>query len=132
MLADITATAVFSKTNGILQIKKVTGGSVTVEAVTGSCDSLTDLDGYYRWTVSPAGSTVKLTPEPNSGYKFIGWSDGNTENPRQVTVGEGYTTYVPQFEKINKIYIGTDKPSKIYVGPSEVKAVYVGAIKVYG
>ena len=30
--------------------------------------------------------TITLTATPNKGYQFNQWSDGNTENPRQVTV----------------------------------------------
>ena len=32
------------------------------------------------------GNTAVLTATPNEGYEFTGWSDGNTENPRTVTV----------------------------------------------
>ncbi len=32
------------------------------------------------------GNTVVLTATPNEGYEFTGWNDGNTENPRTVTV----------------------------------------------
>ena len=32
------------------------------------------------------GNTAVLTATPNEGYEFTGWNDGNTENPRTVTV----------------------------------------------
>ena len=32
------------------------------------------------------GNTAVLTATPNEGYEFIGWNDGNTENPRTVTI----------------------------------------------
>ncbi len=32
------------------------------------------------------GTNVTLTATANEGYKFINWNDGNTDNPRQVTV----------------------------------------------
>ena len=32
------------------------------------------------------GNTAILTATPNEGYEFTGWNDGNTENPRTVTV----------------------------------------------
>ena len=35
------------------------------------------------------GKTVTLTATPKDGYKFKQWSDGNTENPRTVTITEG-------------------------------------------
>ena len=34
----------------------------------------------------PYGSTVVLTANPAYGYFFTSWSDGNTQNPRSVTV----------------------------------------------
>ena len=36
----------------------------------------------------------ELTPDPNSGYAFTRWSDGNTDNPRTVSLDP--TSYVPQ------------------------------------
>ena len=32
------------------------------------------------------GNTAVLTATANEGYEFIGWNDGNTENPRTVTI----------------------------------------------
>ena len=32
------------------------------------------------------GNTAVLTATPNEGYEFTAWNDGNTENPRTVTV----------------------------------------------
>ncbi|MBQ7710944.1 MAG: leucine-rich repeat protein, partial [Bacteroidales bacterium] len=42
------------------------------------------------------GATVTLTATPNTGYHFVQWSDGNTQNPRTVTV-TGNATYFAQF-----------------------------------
>ncbi|MBO6027322.1 MAG: choice-of-anchor J domain-containing protein [Bacteroidales bacterium] len=33
-----------------------------------------------------SGQTVTLTATPNEGYDFIGWNDGNPDNPRTVVV----------------------------------------------
>ena len=32
------------------------------------------------------GNTAVLTATANEGYEFTGWNDGNTENPRTVTI----------------------------------------------
>ena len=32
------------------------------------------------------GTTVKITAEPAQGYQFVQWSDGSTENPRDIEV----------------------------------------------
>ena len=42
------------------------------------------------------GATATLTATPNSGYAFEKWNDGNTENPRTVTVS-GDATYTAIF-----------------------------------
>ena len=44
------------------------------------------------------GSTVEITATPNYGYKFVGWSDGVTDNPRKVTVTDTQH-YIAVFEK---------------------------------
>ena len=43
-----------------------------------------------------AGSTATLTAIPNHGYSFVQWQDGNTQNPRTVTVTAD-TTYIATF-----------------------------------
>ena len=46
-----------------------------------------------------AGATVTLTATPASGYRFVSWQDGNTQNPRTVTVTAN-ATYIATFEAI--------------------------------
>lgn len=43
------------------------------------------------------GSTIQITANPNYGYKFVKWNDGNTENPRIVPVTEAHK-YIAIFE----------------------------------
>ena len=44
-------------------------------------------EAYGRVEVeSPSCAVRTLTATPNEGYEFTAWSDGNTENPRTVTV----------------------------------------------
>ena len=47
----------------------------------------------------PIGSGVTLEAVPNSGYRFVKWSDGNTDNPRLVVV-EGDAVYKAIFDDI--------------------------------
>ena len=42
------------------------------------------------------GATATLTATPNSGYHFVQWQDGNTQNPRTITV-TGDATYTATF-----------------------------------
>lgn len=84
--------------------------------------------GAYAWE-----DTVTISATPDSGYKFVKWSDGNTNATRTITVTEN-TTLTAEFEldKINKIYVGISQPKSIFIGNQEVKAVYAGTTKVYG
>jgi len=43
------------------------------------------------------GTQIQISATPNYGYKFKKWTDGNTQNPRTVTV-TGAKTYVAVFE----------------------------------
>ncbi len=43
------------------------------------------------------GTEITLTATANSGYRFAKWSDGNTDNPRIITVTEN-KTYTAEFE----------------------------------
>ena len=45
-------------------------------------------------------TTITITATPNQGYKFVSWNDGNTQNPRQITV-TGNATYIANFSSIN-------------------------------
>ena len=44
-------------------------------------------------------STATLTATANACYQFVGWNDGNTENPRLVTLSSD-TTLTANFEEI--------------------------------
>ncbi|MBO4752575.1 MAG: InlB B-repeat-containing protein [Bacteroidales bacterium] len=46
------------------------------------------------------GTTTQISATPNDGYEFTGWSDGNTDNPRTVTV-TGNATYTATFAILN-------------------------------
>ena len=43
------------------------------------------------------GTEITLTATANKGYRFAQWSDGNTDNPRIITVTEN-KTYTAEFE----------------------------------
>ena len=60
------------------------------------------------------GETVTLTPQPEDGYVFEGWSDGNTDNPREVVV-DGDVNIYPIFHKCEEIITLTE----IVIGKGE-------------
>ena len=78
--ANATYTATFSQT--------VNQYTLTVNGATGS--------GTYDY-----GTSVTLTPTPADNYHFTQWSDGNTDNPRTVTVTAN-ATYTAQSEEDTK------------------------------
>ena len=45
----------------------------------------------------PEGSIIQITAIPFSGNRFIGWNDGNTDNPRDVEVTENLA-FIANFE----------------------------------
>ncbi len=52
-----------------------------------------DGGGYY-----PTGTSVTLTATPNANYRFVRWSDGNTDNPRTYTTTNAAVTLTAEFE----------------------------------
>lgn len=46
-------------------------------------------------------SPAVIAATPNEGYRFLNWQDGNTENPREVTVTEN-VTYTAYFESMTQ------------------------------
>ena len=65
------------------------------------CDTINGTP--YTKTLN-AASTYTLTAKENSCHRFVRWSDGNTANPRTVTV-EANKTYTAEYEEI--VYSGT-------------------------
>lgn len=45
------------------------------------------------------GTNHQITATPNECYRFVQWSDSNTDNPRTITV-TGAATYTAEFEQI--------------------------------
>ena len=46
----------------------------------------------------PLGYELTITAVPNAGYRFVQWEDGNTDNPRTITI-TGDDHYYATFEK---------------------------------
>ncbi|MBP5666701.1 MAG: hypothetical protein J6X32_00980 [Salinivirgaceae bacterium] len=67
---DITLTAQFAQ-SPLVTISANDNGTIE-----------TDVNGRYA-----PGSNVTVTANPYANYYFAGWSDGNTDNPRTITIG---------------------------------------------
>ena len=105
--------------------KNVTGNTATTYKVT----TRVSPSGYGTVTGGgsySSGTTVELNAIANSGYKFSRWSDGDTSNPRSMTVTKNITLTAlfevdesqPPFEvtdisKLNNV---------LYINPVEASA----------
>ena len=67
---DITLTAQFAQ-SPLVTISASDNGTID-----------TEVNARYA-----PGSNVTVTAQPDADYYFAGWSDGNTDNPRTITIG---------------------------------------------
>ena len=80
-----------------------------------------------------AGTVVELGAVANSGYQFVRWSDGATDNPHQVTV-EGdisITAYFEPKETENIIEYTSDEESKIAIEGNRIVIEARGDLPVW-
>ena len=68
--------------------------TITVEVANGTGGSVTGSGTY------PSGSTIVITATADDGYRFVGWSDGNTDSVRNIVVSNTDQTYTAIFEEI--------------------------------
>ena len=61
------------------------------------------------------GTTVTITAIPNIGYCFLTWSDGNMDNPREITV-TGDRTYTAYFTASTHVAIDTTVTKYLTIG----------------
>ena len=66
--------------------------TITVLSANNSMGTVTGSGTY------PEGTVVTIAAIPTEGYRFVSWNDGNTENPRTITVTED-ATYIATFEE---------------------------------
>lgn len=85
--ANATYTATFTQDNYVITVNAnpTNGGTVTG-------------GGTFHY-----GDTPTLTATPASNFEFAGWQDGNTDNPRQITV-TGNATYTAIFSEQGAVY----------------------------
>ena len=71
--------------------------TITVLSASETMGSVTGGGNYY------GGSQTTISATPNEGYRFIGWNDNNTDNPRTITV-TGNAIYIASFEELPAQY----------------------------
>ena len=64
------------------------------------------------------GNTAVLTATANEGYEFTGWNDGNTENPRTVTVTSD-TTFMAIFTLASSLQEVNAREFALYPNPAK-------------
>ncbi len=64
--------------------------------VTSANESMGTVSGSGEYAF---GTVATITATPNQGYRFVSWNDGNTDNPRTITL-TGDTNFIAIFEKI--------------------------------
>ena len=84
--SDVELTAIFVAEGEEVYTVTVVSADPTMGTVSGGGQAL-------------SGGTVTFSATPNEGYRFLYWNDGNTENPRTVTVTAN-ATYTATFEAI--------------------------------
>ena len=89
VISDVELTALFVEEVEEVYTVTVESADPTMGSVSGGGQALN-------------GGTVIITAIPNEGYRFLTWNDGNTENPRTVTV-TGNITYTAYFESTQGI-----------------------------
>ena len=120
---EIKSSAFISRINGdeeffAMDLDNINNGYPILKWQEGTRYSITASCDATRGTVKGGGeygynNSVTLTATPKSGCSFVGWSDGNTDNPRTITVTED-ATYIAQFTKSTyTIYVNQDCSSYI-------------------
>ncbi len=71
------------------------------------------------WENVPCGETVTISATPATGYEFLQWSDGSTENPHTVSIFQG-ETLTAYFQKttptaVDNVDAQTSTPRKMLI-----------------
>ena len=93
--------------------------AIFAEAVSTPTITLTVNDetmGSATYTLD--GNTAVLTATPNEGYVFTGWNDGNTENPRTVTVTSD-TAFMAIFSPASSLQEVNAREFALYPNPAK-------------
>lgn len=111
---NITYTAVYEKTPKIFY--------VTVTMLTDKDDIL----GEYLIRVTEYGRELVIEAEENAGYRFVKWTDGNTDSSRTITVTAS-VDYKAIYERVPVPIIVNEEQrvTGVYIVPSTQTIVYV-------
>lgn len=83
-----------------MSIEYSTSSTITTDVTPSGSGSVSGGGSYA------SGATATLTATPSTGHRFVQWQDGNTSNPRTITVS-GDATYTATFA-LNSYTVSTD------------------------
>ena len=75
---------------GTVLWQKIIYYNVNISAGSNGIVSVNGVSGNYSQSV-PSGTILTIQGTGDSGYDFDGWSDGNSDNPRTITVTSDLT-----------------------------------------
>ena len=76
----------------LLQIGITSSAAITLQASPSNGGTVSGAATY------PVNSQQQISATPYSGWKFANWNDGNTQNPRTITVPSGGAAYTANFQ----------------------------------
>ncbi len=95
--------------------------TITVQSNNSAWGSVTGGGTYAEGTV------ISIEAKANSGYQFVSWQDGNTSNPRSITV-KSNETYKATFECI--LLFSVSETETVYFSPGNLQWCATGSHQV--
>ncbi len=77
----------------------------------------TDQGEVYGGGTFDEGTIIQISADAHDGYEFSSWDDGNTDNPRNITVTEN-ATYIASFAPATDIEMNVTPEISIFPNPT--------------
>lgn len=106
---SINGTTAYHRNRAVRDFPEASAVAITVNSNNASYGRGLGSDSYLT------GKTVLIGAKPEKGYRFVRWSDGNTDNPRTISVSAA-ATYTAVFEAIAESYTLTVKSCDAAMG----------------
>ena len=75
------------------------------------------------------GTEISISADAREGYRFVAWNDGNTENPRTITV-EQDSTFVAYFEVADGIHENDGNSINIYSYDNQIVVINAEGLSI--
>ena len=94
-------TNVWKENSGALPTLRMVSSTVSSYTLTYLASTGGTISGATSQTITSGGNGSAVIAVPNSGYKFVNWSDNTTANPRTDTNITTNTSYTANFSKVS-------------------------------